>query len=115
MGNLAGHETELWGFGGLLPGAVLLGLLASRWREASSIHSLEEWGVGGRAFGNWVTWFLLGGSAYTAYTFMALPALVYGVGAMGFFAIPFTLLCAPLVYLLVPRIWSVSHAHGFVT
>ncbi|MEN3304197.1 MAG: solute:Na+ symporter, family [Micromonosporaceae bacterium] len=112
---MGSHQVELWVFGGLLGVSVVLGLAAARWRQPSSIHSLEEWGVGGRAFGNWVTWFLLGGSAYTAYTFMAVPAYVYGVGAMGFFAVPFALLCAPLVYLIAPRIWSVAHTHGFVT
>jgi solute:Na+ symporter, SSS family len=109
------HQTELWVFGGLVGVVILIGFAAARWRQPDSIHSLEEWGVGGRAFGNWVTWFLLGGSAYTAYTFMAVPSLVYGVGAMGYFAIPFTLLCAPLVYILTPRIWSIAHKHGFVT
>ena len=53
-------------------------------------------------------------ASYTAYTFIAIPALVYGVGAIGFFAIPFALFTTPLVYLVSTRIWSVSHAHGFV-
>ena len=29
-----------------------------------------------------VTWFLLGGSMYSAYTFIAVPAVTYGVGAI---------------------------------
>jgi solute:Na+ symporter, SSS family len=115
MGGLLDHRIELWVFGGLLGAMILLGFAASRWRQPQSIHSLEEWGVGGRAFGNWVTWFLLGSSAYTAYTFMAVPALVYGIGAVGYFAVPFAMICAPLVYILTPRIWSVAHTHGFVT
>ncbi|WP_212846288.1 sodium:solute symporter [Catellatospora sp. IY07-71] len=94
---------------------LLLGFLAARWRRPPSLHSLEEWGVGGRAFGNWVTWFLLGGSMYTAYTYIAVPALVYGVGAAGFFAVPFAIISAPLAYVISTRTWSVSHAHGFVT
>src|SRR5215468_10131600 len=109
MPSLTTHQIESTVFLGLLGIMILLGFIAARWRRPKSIHSLEEWGVGGRAFGNWVTWFLLGGSAYTAYSFMAVPALVYGVGAVGYFAVPFTLLCAPLVYLLTPRIWSVAH------
>ncbi|HKS97887.1 MAG TPA: sodium:solute symporter family protein [Rugosimonospora sp.] len=115
MGSAVGHETELWVFLGLLGVALILGIAASRWRQPRDIHSLEEWGVGGRAFGNWVTWFLLGGSAYTAYTFVAAPAFVYGAGALGFFAVPFSTLCAPLVYVIAPRTWSVAHRHGFVT
>ena len=29
----------------------------------------------------WITWFLIGGDLYTAYTFVAVPALIYGAGA----------------------------------
>ena len=50
------------------------------------MHSLEEWGLAGRNFGTWITWFLIGGDLYTAYTVIAVPALLYGAGAMGFFA-----------------------------
>jgi SSS family solute:Na+ symporter len=112
---VAGHQVEFWVFALLLGTVILLGFVASRWRRPPSIHDLEEWGVGGRAFGNWVTWFLVGGSTFTAYTFVAVPALVYGVGAPGFFAVPFAIVTAPLVFLLSTRIWSVSHRHGFVT
>jgi SSS family solute:Na+ symporter len=98
--------------------AAMVGLAftATRWRRpATSLHSLDEWGVGGRAFGNWVTWFLIGGAAYSAYTFVALPAYAWGNGAMAFYAVPFALLSTPLVYFVATRAWSVAHAHGFVT
>ena len=48
---------------------------------------LDEWGLGGRGFGTFVPWFLLGGDLYTAYTFIAVPALVYAVPANGGFVI----------------------------
>ena len=51
---------------------------------------LDEWGLGGRNFGGWITWFLVGGDLYTAYTFVAVPALVFGAGALGFYALPYT-------------------------
>src|ERR671921_2920977 len=76
---------------------------------------LDEWGLGGRSFGTWITWFLLGGDLYTAYTFVAVPALVYGAGAAGFFAVPYTIVVYPMVFLVAPRLWSVSHRHGYVT
>ena len=78
-------------------------------------HSLDEWGLGGRSFGTWVTWFLLGGDLYTAYTFVAVPAAIYAAGAAGFFAVPYTILVYPLVFTFLPRLWSVSHQHGYVT
>src|SRR5215217_5535855 len=92
-----------------------LGFVAARWRRAESLDSLDEWGLGGRKFGSWITWFLLGGDLYTAYTFVAVPALVFGAGAIGFFAVPYTIVVYPMVLLLAMRLWSVSHRHGYVT
>src|SRR6476661_4290212 len=94
---------------------TVLGFLASRWRRAESLMHLDEWGLGGRSFGSWITWFLLGGDLYTAYTFVAVPALMFGAGAAGFFAVPYTIIIYPLVFLVVARLWSVSHVRGFVT
>src|SRR3954447_4567178 len=93
---------------------AIIGFVAARWRRADLNH-LDEWGLGGRSFGGWVTWFLLGGDLYTAYTFVAVPALVYGAGALGFFAVPYTIVVYPLVFLAAPRLWSVAHRHGYVT
>jgi len=96
-------------------GVTVLGFLASRWRRGSSLMHLDEWGLGGRSFGSWITWFLIGGDIYTAYTFVAVPALVFGAGAAGFFAVPYTVVVYPLIFLVVIRLWSVSHVRGFVT
>jgi SSS family solute:Na+ symporter len=79
------------------------------------MEHLDEWGLGGRNFGTWVTWFLVGGDLYTAYTFVAVPALLFGAGAAGFFAVPYTIIVYPMVFLVLLRLWSVSHVHGFVT
>src|SRR4051794_13154747 len=94
---------------------TVLGFAASRWRRAESLMHLDEWGLGGRSFGSWITWFLLGGDLYTAYTFVAVPALMFGAGAAGFFAVPYTVVIYPLVFLVVIRLWSVSHVRGYVT
>nr|WP_223833222.1 sodium:solute symporter family protein [Streptomyces venezuelae] len=92
-----------------------MGFMAARWRKAENEQSLDEWGLGGRSFGTWVTWFLLGGDLYTAYTFVAVPAAIYAAGAAGFFAVPYTILVYPLIFTFLPRLWSVSHKHGYVT
>ncbi len=92
-----------------------LGFGAARWRRAQSLMHLDEWGLGGRSFGTWITWFLIGGDIYTAYTFVAVPALVFGAGAAGFFAVPYTVVVYPLIFLVVIRLWSVSHVRGYVT
>jgi SSS family solute:Na+ symporter len=94
---------------------TVMGFMAARWRRADNALHLDEWGLGGRSFGTWVTWFLLGGDLYTAYTFVAVPAAIYGTGAAGFFAVPYTIIAYPLVFLFLPRLWSVSRVHGYVT
>lgn len=94
---------------------TVIGFMAARWRKAENEQSLDEWGLGGRSFGTWITWFLLGGDLYTAYTFVAVPAAVYAAGAAGFFAVPYTILVYPLIFTFLPRLWSVSHKHGYVT
>jgi SSS family solute:Na+ symporter len=93
---------------------TVIGFVAARWK-AASLDSIGEWGLGGRQFGPWVTWFLLGGDLYTAYTVIAVPAVVYGIGAQGFFAVPYTILIYPLLYLTMPRLWAVTHKHHYMT
>ncbi len=92
-----------------------LGFVAARWRRPETLHHLDEWGLGGRKFGGWVTWFLIGGDLYTAYTFVAVPALLFSAGAVGFFAMPYTVITYPMAFLVLIRLWSVSHRHRFVT
>ncbi|MFE4836406.1 monocarboxylate uptake permease MctP [Arthrobacter sp. NPDC056691] len=98
---------------------AVMGFLAARWRrtaETEGLHSLDEWGLGGRGFGTWITWFLLGGDLYTAYTFVAVPAAMWATGAVsGFFAVPYTIVLYPIIFIIMSRLWSVSHRHGYVT
>jgi len=99
----------------LLFGAVtIIGFAAAHWRRGD-LDILNEWGLAGRRLGTIVIWFLLGGDVYTAYTFIAVPALVFGAGAIGFFALPYTIIVYPLVFLILPRMWSVAHRHNFIT
>ncbi|MGA8114336.1 MAG: sodium:solute symporter [Actinocatenispora sp.] len=109
------HITELVIFILLFVAVSVVGFVAARWRRPTEMMHLDEWGLGGRSFGSWITWFLVGGDLYTAYTFVAVPALVFGAGAAGFFAVPYTVVVYPLVFLVLIRLWSVSHRHGFVT
>jgi len=47
-----------------------------------------------------VTWFLVGGDLYTAYTFMPFPRLAFGAGAIAFFAVPYTIMIYPILFLV---------------
>jgi solute:Na+ symporter, SSS family len=112
---MSDHVPEIIIFVVLFGLVSTMGFIAARWRRPETMASLDQWGLGGRNFGSWITWFLIGGDLYTAYTFVAVPALVFGAGAAGFFAVPYTVITYPLIFLVVIRLWSVSHVHGFVT
>src|SRR5205085_10207468 len=95
---------------------TVLGFMASRFKRGDNLDSLDEWGLGGRKFGTWVTWFLLGGDLYTAYTFVAVPAAMFALGAVaGFFAVPYTIILYPIIFVYMARLWSVSYRHGYIT
>ncbi len=91
-----------------------LGFAAAHWRKGD-LDLLHEWGLGGRRFGTLITWFLVGGDLYTAYTFIAVPALAFGAGALAFFAVPYTVMIYPILFLAFPRLWYVCHKHGYIT
>src|SRR3954452_11121770 len=112
---MSDHITEIIVFTFLFLLVSAIGFVAARWRAPKDMAHLDEWGLGGRSFGGWITWFLVGGDLYTAYTFVAVPALMFGAGAAGFFAVPYTVIIYPLFFLILIRLWSVSHRHGFVT
>jgi SSS family solute:Na+ symporter len=109
------HGVELGVVTALFVLVAALGFLAARWRRTGSPRHLHEWGLGGRSFGGFITWFLIGGDLYTAYTFVAVPAALFAGGALGFFAVGYTILVWPLVFIFLPRLWSVSRKHGYVT
>ncbi|MDE2182591.1 MAG: sodium:solute symporter [Alphaproteobacteria bacterium] len=106
--------TAIGVFVALFALVTVLGFIAARWKRGD-LGKLHEWGLGGRRFGTVVSWFLLGGDLYTAYTFVAVPALVFGAGATGFFAVPYCIVIWPILYMVFPRLWSVCHKRGYVT
>src|SRR5689334_9485247 len=108
-------STALAGFLFFFALVTIMGFFAARWRRPATLAHLDEWGLGGRQFGTWITWFLIGGDFYTAYTVIAVPALVYSVGAYGFFALPYTIIVYPFVFAVMPVLWKVAHRNGYVT
>jgi SSS family solute:Na+ symporter len=108
------HTTALVVFCLCFLGVTAAGFLAARWRRAD-LNSLEEWGLAGRRFGTLIVWFLIGGDFYTAYTVIAVPAALYGVGAAGFFAVPYCILSYPLMMLVLPKLWTICHRDRYIT
>ncbi|HWN85434.1 MAG TPA: sodium:solute symporter, partial [Vicinamibacterales bacterium] len=114
--NAGVNYTALAVLVGLFLLVTVMGFWASNWRRPKDLESLDEWGLGGRTFGVWITWFLLGGDLYTAYTFVAVPAAMFATGAVaGFFAVPYTIILYPIIFIYMARLWSVSYRHGYVT
>ena len=112
MGDI--NWTALIIFVALFAFITWLGFAAAHWRKGD-LDQLHEWGLGGRRFGTLVTWFLIGGDLYTAYTFIAVPALAFGAGAIAFFAVPYTIMIYPILFLVFPRLWHVCHKHNYIT
>jgi len=106
--------TALIVFVALFGVVTILGFAAAHWRKGD-LDLLHEWGLGGRRFGTFITWFLVGGDLYTAYTFIAVPALAFGAGATAFFAVPYQIMIFPLLFVVFSRLWYVSRKHGYVT
>eukprot|EP01037_Dinobryon_pediforme_P039396 gene39396-47976_t len=104
-------QPSLLGFFALV---TIIGFMAARWK-AGDLNELHEWGLGGRQFGTLITWFLVGGDFYTAYTVIAVPALVYTVGAYGFFALPYTIIVYPFVFMVMPRLWKACKQGNHIT
>ncbi|MYS81488.1 sodium:solute symporter family protein [Embleya scabrispora] len=96
-------------------GASLLAVTAPRLHRSHDLPSLENWALADRGLGPVWTWFLLGGTIFTAYTFTAVPGQVYGRGASAFFALPYTVIVCPMAFVLLPRLWSVARRHGYLT
>jgi solute:Na+ symporter, SSS family len=95
--------------------ALAAGLARSDDEAYDGVPTIESWTLADRRHGAIAVWLLLGGTIYTAYTFAAVPGLVYGSGALGFFALPYTIVVYPLAFWLLPQLWRVSAEHGFVT
>lgn len=114
-----GNESEAVNVGAivfavLILAVTVLGFLAARWR-GSALDTLDQWALGGRQFGTAVSWFLMGGDLYTAYTFIAVPALAFGSGALAFFAVPYATITYPFVFVALTRFWGLARKHGYVT
>lgn len=93
---------------------TLLGFWAARWR-AGNMSRLQEWGLAGRRFGGFTSWFLMGGDIYTAYSFISIPGLIFGKGALGLYFIPYNIISYVLFFIFLPRFWTIARHRGYIT
>lgn len=93
-----------------------MGFIAGRWRQVKKDkHKIDDWALGGRGFGAFTTWFLLGGDLYSAYTLIAVPAAIFSLGAFGFYAIPNAVVLYTLGFLILPPLVKLAHKNGYLT
>ncbi len=98
----------------VLVAVTVLGFLAVTWRRGNR-DPLQEWSLGGRRFGVVISWCLLGGTIFSANTFVAIPGLVFGVGAQGFYIVTYQILIYPLAFLVLSRFWIIARHRGYLT
>jgi SSS family solute:Na+ symporter len=93
---------------------TILGFWAVRW-HTGDLNRLQEWGLAGRHFGTFISWFLLGADIQTAYVVMSAPALILATGASGFFIAPTQVVQFIIFFLFMPRLWTVARHRGYIT
>ena len=96
-------------------GASLLATAARRFKGGGALPTLGGWALADRRLGALWTWLLLGATVFTAYTFIAVPGLVFSAGALGFFPLAYTVIVCPLMFVALPRIWVMARREGHVT
>jgi solute:Na+ symporter, SSS family len=109
------NQTTFWIVVVLFLVVTAVGFSAARWRRAEDMLNLNEWGLGGRGFNTFISWFLLGGDTFTAYTFIAVPALIFASGAIGMYAVSYAAMAYPIAFIFLPRLWSVCRTHNYAT
>jgi SSS family solute:Na+ symporter len=84
-------------------------------RRSPAGRDLAGWALSDRRHGHLMTWCVLGGTIYTAYTFLAVPGLVFGSGGIGFYALTYTVVVYVFAFLVLPRLAGIARTHGYVT
>ncbi len=77
--------------------------------------NLEEWAVGGRSFGRWLSWFILAGEIYTAFAFLGASGWAYNRGAPTFYMIGYGALAYVVGYYVLPKISPLGKKYGLMT
>jgi SSS family solute:Na+ symporter len=95
---------------------TVAGFMASRFQRGDSLDTLDEWGLGAASSAPGSPGSCSAATSTRPYTFIAVPAAMFATGAVaGFFAVPYTIILYPIIFIFMARLWSVSHRHGYVT
>ncbi len=91
--------------------ALFLGVRARRGRTMS----LEQWSVGGRAFGTVFVFLLMAGEIYTTFTFLGGSGWAYGKGAPAFYILGYGAIAYIISYFLLPVVWRYAKENDLVS
>ena len=91
--------------------ALALGLVARRGLKMT----LEQWTVGGRAFGAPLVFLLSAGEIYTTFTFLGGSGFAYGKGAPAYYILAYGTLAYIISYWLLPPIWRYARRERLVS
>lgn len=110
--------------GGIINGAIAVGfalvtggaaLAGARGAPRDELPHPARWALAGRGLGTASTSLLLGGTIYTAYTYIAVPGLLFGTGGLALYSLVYTMLLSPLIMVLLPRLRDIAARHGLIT
>lgn len=92
--------------------AFVLGLLAGRKR---SFWSVSEYAVADRGLGLIVIWFMMGGTVFSAFSFLGGPGMAFSKGAASFFVPAYIALGILPWYLMGPKVGRIGARKNFLT
>jgi SSS family solute:Na+ symporter len=88
-----------------------IGLLAGRHRKMD----LEQWTVGGRAFGVVLTYLLMAGEVYTTFSFLGASGWAYSRGGPALYIMAYLTLAYVVSFFVLPPVWELGRKYGLQT
>src|ERR1700734_2992873 len=88
-----------------------IGFLAGLRRKMN----LEQWTVGGRAFGGVLMYLLMAGEVYTTFSFLGASGWAYSRGGPTLYILAYLTLAYVVSFFLLPQIWEVGRKYGMQT
>lgn len=77
--------------------------------------SLEQWTVGGRAFGSVLMYLLMAGEVYTTFSFLGASGWAYSRGGPTLYIMGNITLAYVVSFFILPQIWQMGRKHGLQT
>jgi solute:Na+ symporter, SSS family len=109
---MPGWQIALFMMIGYLVIALIIGVLAGKGRDGSS---LEEFAVAGGTLSLFVMWFLMGGAVFSAFSFLGAPGWAYSKGAPALYIIAYTAFAILPWYIIGPKVGKIGKKYKLYT